>query len=409
MSIINPNEPNNVAFVVQKNLCCGCGACSLVCKEKCIKIFETPRLNEVIINESICTKCRLCLWVCTGYELYQNLINTQYDKNLPSDPGIIRSSFVAFAKDIDIRRRSASGGFVSGLALSLLGSDEIAAVSCIKEDPDRPLESIAFAARTTDDVKASMGSRYIPVSACLGIKELLSENKSFMFVGKPCEVSAIAKLKINLPSLRNRELITLSIFCHNTPYRGSLRELFKNYNLPTEGVMKIRFRGDGWPGTFVIEYENGKKFTLPYKEAWGKNLSKLEYVPVRCLLCNDPLGRDADISVGDPWGKEFAGERDGFSAVVLRTKLAEQIMDKVFSQGNLGKKEVTKEDILRYQHGVLNKIPTVPMWRNMYRISIGFPNIKLFLQEFYRNSGIRSKLRYCKWFVLFLKKQFYNY
>lgn len=403
------NEYENVAIVVRNKLCSGCGACSLVCSEKCIKIMETSCLNEVSIDESLCIKCHRCLRVCTGYGLYQSLRNTEADKALPSDPGTIKSSFVACAKDLDMRRQGASGGFVSGLGLALLELGEIKAVSCVKQDPARPMESIAFAARTGDEVKSAKGSRYMPVSACLGINDLLEENQPFMFVGKPCDVSAIAKLKRYLPPLGNRDFVTLSIFCHNTPYRRALRDLFKRYNLPIEGVKEIRFRGDGWPGNLVIGYENGEKFTLPYTEAWGKNLSKIEYVPVCCLLCDDPLGREADISVGDPWGKEFAGEKDGYSLVILRTKLAEQIMGKVMSFGNIEKHEVTTEDILRYQHGVLNKIPSVAMWRNMYRLLLNYYNIKLFWHEMIIIPGIKNKLRYCKWFVVMLKKMYTTY
>jgi coenzyme F420 hydrogenase subunit beta len=399
----------NVAAVVRQKLCCGCGACSLICSQKCIKIDETSCLNEVSIDETLCIKCQMCLCVCTGYELYQRLRNTEGDKGLPSDPGTIKSSFVACVKELDWRRRSASGGFVSGLALALLEVGEITGVSCIKQDPARPLESIAFAARSSDEVKSSRGSRYMPVSACLGINGLLAEGKQFMFVGKPCDVSAVAKLKKHLSILGNCNFITLSIFCHNTPYRRALTDLFKKYNLPMEGVKEIRFRGNGWPGNFVIGYENGKKFTLPYTEAWGKNLSKIEYVPVRCLLCDDPLGREADISVGDPWGKEFAGERNGYSLVVLRTKLAEQMMDKVNSFGNMEKHDVTTEDIFRYQQGVLNKVPSVAMWRNMYRLLLNYKNYKLIWHEMNIIPGIKNKLRYCNWLVILLKKRYLNY
>lgn len=404
----NHIKADNVAFIVNNKLCCGCGACVLVCNSKSITINRTRCLNEAKIDESICTKCHMCLSVCTGYELYKNLRNRDWDQQLSSDPGTMRCTFVSYAKDYDIRRQGASGGFVSGLALSLLGSKEIAAVSCVKQDPARTLESIAFAARTVNDVKSSMGSRYMPVSACLGIKDLLEENKPFMFVGKPCDVSAIVKLRKQLSTLVNRELITLSIFCHNTPYRIALSDLFKNYGLSNEGVKKIRFRGDGWPGSFVIEYENRKKFVLPYREAWGKNLSKLKYVPVRCLLCDDPLGREADISVGDPWGKEFARERDGLSLVILRTELAEKTMNRIFIQSTLEKHEITNEDVLRYQFGLLNKIPSVAMWRNMYRLTIDCFNIKLFIREIVNNSGIKQKLRYIKWFVVFFKKRRLN-
>jgi len=407
--MVKIKDPDNVGFVVNHKLCSGCGACSLVCKSNCIKVIETECLNEVTINEDLCTKCHLCLSVCTGYELYKNLRNTDWDQKLPSDPGTMRSTFVSCAKDYEIRRQGASGGFVSGLALTLLESKAIAVVSCVKQDPEKPLESVAFAAKTTNDIKSSMGSRYMPVSACLGLKDCLAEEKPFMFVGKPCDISAMGKLRKQLPALGNRDCLTLNIFCHNTPYRRALSDLFKNYGLSKEGVKKIRFRGDGWPGSFVIEYENGEKFILPYREAWGKNLSKLKYVPVRCLLCDDPLGREADISVGDPWGKEFASERDGLSLIILRTELAEETMKEIFSQATLEKQEVTEEDVLRCQFNLLNKNPSVAMWRNMYRITLDSFKFKLFMQEIINSSGIKPKLRYVKWFVLFCKKRWFNF
>ena len=37
-----------------------------------------------------------------------------------------------------------------------------------------------------------------------------------------------------------------------------------------DAPVKLKYRGDGWPGLFKAEWKDGRSFTLNYNESWGK-------------------------------------------------------------------------------------------------------------------------------------------
>jgi len=98
----------------------------------------------------------------------------------------------------------------------------------------------------------------------------------------------------------------------------------KSLQVPTPEVTMVRYRGEGWPGTFKVKYGNPPHDeSLSYAESWGRLSS---YRSLRCHLCPDGTGSVADISCGDAWHEFENSGNPGMSIIVVRSPRGQEIL-----------------------------------------------------------------------------------
>ena len=91
--------------------------------------------------------------------------------------------------------------------------------------------------------------------------------------------------------------------------------------------MKEAIKTDIKKGKFIVVFKNGDKISFPVKE-----LDKI--IPSGCEYCIDFSGVESDVSVGS------VGSKDGYSSVVVREKIAKDVLDYIFE-----KKYAIKDDV----------------------------------------------------------------
>jgi coenzyme F420 hydrogenase subunit beta len=155
-----------------------------------------------------------------------------------------------------------------------------------------------------------------------------------VFIGKPCDAAAVSLLRRKRPALDKKLGLVLTFFCAGTPCTQGTLDLLKRLEIPLEEVRHIRYRGNGWPGTFTVRYGSDElEKTLTYEESWGV-LEKYRK-SFRCHLCPDGLGELADISSGDAWHR-YPGEKDrGRSLVIVRTPRGREAIRRAVTSGYL--------------------------------------------------------------------------
>ncbi|WP_396349816.1 Coenzyme F420 hydrogenase/dehydrogenase, beta subunit C-terminal domain [Gordonia amicalis] len=254
------------------------------------------------------------------------------------------AAYSARATDPEVRRASSSAGVLTALQeyLLLTGAERALAVGQDQHDPTRSAPAVIT---TATDLKKTAGSRYAPV-ASLDNPEVLSEGS--VFVGKPCEASALAKI-CDLKGLKAP--VTLSFFCAGTPSHEATLQVLKELDCDPEAVSSVRYRGDGWPGEFRAVSETGTA-TMSYTRSWGQYLGR--DVQWRCKLCVDGTGADADISVGDLWDVDAKGypifdEAEGNSVVIARTPRGVQIVHDAANAGFISIKAVDPDEAIKVQ------------------------------------------------------------
>lgn len=363
-----------IDWVVKKQLCSGCGACVVACPHNAIELIEED-YNKPYLTNNLCKECGICIDVCPGVLLYNRILHSTKDVRDYAQGNILRS-VLGFSKDNELRLNASSGGLISSILIKLLEMKQIDGAIVVKSGSF--ISNDVFIAISKEDIIEAKGSRYSPVSMCMGLDELKNLKGKFAFVGKPCEIEACNRMSHKLTWLKEKIVIKIAIFCHHTPPYSQSLKLINFLNIDRNDVKNIQYRGNGWPGKITIELKNSEKIGLPYRIGWDKILSKK--INTRCLLCDDPLGRFSDISVGDPWGYQCNEEEYGRSIALIRNRVGEGIVDKL--DNTILEELDNNNTVWDFQPGLTEKLSSLKIRRKAYLVV--FERNKL-TRKYYKN------------------------
>lgn len=245
--------------------------------------------------------------------------------------GPYRSILTGHATDDAVRFVGSSGGFLTALSQFALREGLVDAVVTVQAGgSDHPLANPIQVIDDPDALLAAAGSRYGPSSPLVRIGQLLDDGRRFLFIGKPCDVSALRQLGRFDSRVAERFPIALSFFCGGVPSLAGSEKVIEAMGLAPADVGAFRYRGNGWPGKARAETRDGRSAEMDYGTCWGGYLSK--HVQFRCKICPDAVGGVADIACADAW---FGGEtgypqfedRPGRSLVMVRSEAGERLLD----------------------------------------------------------------------------------
>jgi len=327
----------SIQDVVDWGLCIGCGACFYACAKGSVRLPDVASLGiRPRFDRAACANCNECLDFCPGFFLDASLGAEESGDSYDHHPLVGRSLEVweGYARDGELRHRASSGGVLSALASYCLEREGMSLVLHTGMHPTRPWMNQTVVSRSRHDVLAHCGSRYAPASPCDGLASIEQSERPCVFIGKPCDAAAVSRLRRKRPGLDEKLGLVLTFFCAGTPCTQGTLDLLRRMEIPQEAVRHIRYRGNGWPGTFTVRYgDAGLEKTLTYEESWGV-LEKYRK-SFRCHLCPDGLGELADLSSGDAWHR-YPGERDrGRSLVIIRTPRGRETIRKAAEAGYL--------------------------------------------------------------------------
>jgi len=341
---LGEHNMENVRIVYSKGLCTGCGTCFAACPVSAIKIIKDKYRGIYIpeVNDDICTKCGLCLKVCPGYSVDFEKLNAEIFGKQPDDIwlGNYINCYLGHAKNYEIRYESSSGGLITALLVFALEKGIIDGALITRMKEDEPLEPEIIIAREKEDIISAMGSKYCPVPANIGLKEILKEKGKFAVVALPCHIQGLRKFEMINKELRDKIILRFGLMCSKTPTFLGTEYFLQKKGIKKENVKKIRYRGKGWLGSITILLKDGNEKTYPRvpQKLSDKilHLSSFHYSfsHPRCLLCCDHNNEFSDISFGDPRLPELIKkEKIGKSLVVSRTEIGEEILEKARMSG----------------------------------------------------------------------------
>jgi coenzyme F420 hydrogenase subunit beta len=325
---------DNVRDVVKWRLCVGCGACAYICPEK--KIGLADKINEGIrpvLHEIRCKSCSECLRICPGLEISKNSFGrVDLLSELRSGWGDILEIFEGYATDSDVHYKGSSGGVASAIALYCVEKGKMHGILHIGADDKQGWMNKTVLSRNRLDLLSRTGSRYSPASPCDDLDQVESAPRPCVFIGKPCDVSALRKAQTLRNNLDNKVGVTIGIFCAGTPSTMGSIELFNLLKIEPIKVAEVRYRGMGWPGMFMVRLKGDKtpSHKMTYMESWG---FLQRYRPFRCYLCPDGTSEFADISCGDPWYRKPQEGEAGSSLVLVRTDKGRKIIQGAIKEG----------------------------------------------------------------------------
>lgn len=315
--------------VLRGKLCSGCGLCAGV-SEGAVALELTPPgflrprqtapltdRQEAVIAGS-CPGLVVARWDREGGEI---------------DPawGPHRRILTGHATDDAVRFVGSSGGMLTALSQFALRERLVDAVVTVQAGGgEAPLANPVQVIDDPAALMAAAGSRYGPSSPLVTVAQLLDDGRRFLFIGKPCDASALRRFGRFDERVAERFPYILSFFCGGVPSLAGSERVIEAMGLAPADVGAFRYRGNGWPGKARAETRDGRSAEMDYATCWGDYLSR--HVQFRCKICPDAVGGVADIACADAW---FGGEsgypqfedRPGRSLVMVRTEAGERLVD----------------------------------------------------------------------------------
>jgi len=339
-------DRNAIQTVVDRKICCGCGACTVICPTSCIDFVYGERFNFPRVDAETCTHCGKCLEVCPSAFLLKGT-----DPGFSDEPAKASyDCYLIHSKDDGIRLDASSGGFITGMILHLMGKGLADGGIVARCEGENPLVAESFIATDRESLLSARASKYAPVSSCTVLTEVLKRLGRYVFVGTPCMIEALTKLQERLPKLRERIVLRIGLVCAGMASRLSTKAYIEeDGGVSIADVRRICYRGNGWPGRFRVFGENDK--LLMDRPLLGGSL--IHVVPrdhyLRCWNCLDHWGRFADIAVSDPWTDEMVNmERKGRSAIMVRTERGKEFVRSAIDRGDMIADAITVQDMLGF-------------------------------------------------------------
>lgn len=323
------------ATTAKASLCIGCGICRAACP--CGAISMRPGRDLVarpVLDKSKCTSCGLCAKFCPNAPdkisaMAERAATTRGSQPI-APPGAEAQCFLAWdAADPAGRKRSASGGVTTAIALKLLEDKKIDAVIHARRILSGRGESHGAAAvsRAAEEVNAGRGSVYEPIDFSDALLSLKDGERCFM-TGTPCVIRGAKALFAEHPRFRGMQLYTCALVCsHNvTPqfadYFADRKCIAKDARYTVDFRDKTGIKDAGnYNSRFIAEDGKDILRSNRYKNGYTVLWRSYAFAVPACCKCPDFWCVEADISVKDAWGrKEWIADPLGKSVVIIRSE-----------------------------------------------------------------------------------------
>ncbi len=310
--------------MIQESSCIGCQACVEFCSRKALSFhYNEWGEGRVIVDSDKCNNCGLCELHCPSKVNKFNIASrnvyaaiSRKNHSVGSSGGVFYELASQFIKE---------GGVVFGASfdttLKLKHSKATDLSELIKLCKSKYLHS-------------DMSGIYTEISNCLksGLK--------VMFVGTPCQVSAVKNIFLEK---YNKQLVLVDFLCHGTGTQKIFDICIKNEEKKRNGKIinfsfKAKSRNIGHSFKYELLREGKKKlvkgynFEFPYYNSYLKYNIFNEY----CYKCkytrNERVG---DITLGDFWGIQKYNRKlkdwKGVSMISVNTPNGKELFDKIKS------------------------------------------------------------------------------
>lgn len=373
------------------DLCTGCGLCESVNNVKLIKddkgflrpAVDKSNLDNVEFLDQICP--------ASGKQC----------KDFSGDIwGNYKSVYLGHSSDPQIRYKASSGGAISAILLYLRDRNLVDGIIHVRENKEKPIESLATCSITKHEIIENSGSRYCSTATLSQVSDYLKDSKKYALVGKPCDITAIRNyLEIN-KELEGKFPYLISFFCAGAPSENANNKLLETIGCSKDDCANLKYRGNGWPGYATAIDKSGNLHRTSYQEAWSKILGR--DIRLICRFCLDGIGESADISCCDAWyydeeaKRPIFSEREGRNLIFARNQIGKNIIEAAIAAGYIElSEEVFAMSKLKHIQGYQYH-RRATMRFGLLGMKIGMRSIPKYninlLKLYEKNINLRSKL-----------------
>ncbi len=252
-------RPNNIHAVLKSGLCIGCGICAYSDAIGTMGYSERHAQSiPVLTKQNDSNRAAFALCPGKGYDLIADsdvLFNqAPYDLDL----GHVYSSCAAHANDKDVLTKASSGGVMAQIAIFLLERHLVDRVLVTHFHYGPSPRTACILASTRREIINSQGSKYCPVDLSLAVREIKTGNFKVAVLGTPCQIAGIRNIEKHDPLFSAKVVIAISTFCGGIKSYHNVDLLARRHGIEPSNVTSFRFRGNGQPGSLLIQDRHGK-------------------------------------------------------------------------------------------------------------------------------------------------------
>jgi len=304
-----------------KKTCTGCGLCSEICVQKCIKmrVNSDGFLYPCIENEELCVNCGLCNKKCP-------LNNSKFND-------YVKKVYAVQHKDKDTLKKCASGGAFTSLVNYII---DLGGSVCGVAEIDGKVKFIVT--NKKEELEYICGSKYYQCSISEEIYKEIRERckkEKVLFSGTPCQVSAIKNF---LDNKLKTNLITLEILCQGVPSEKVVRKFYEiKEKKNSSKIIKHFFRSkDYYVGRNYLNkyvYDNGKiEYEIGGDDPLSLSFQRQIFLRESCYNCKfSKEERVADFTAGDLWDYNLKNRNinfeDGVSVLIANNEYSNSIIN----------------------------------------------------------------------------------
>ncbi|MDM8561988.1 Coenzyme F420 hydrogenase/dehydrogenase, beta subunit C-terminal domain [Candidatus Marithioploca araucensis] len=230
---------------------------------------------------------------------------------------------MAYSSDDGVRYSASSGGFCKSFLWYLVDLDEGIDEAIITRTGSKhsPLIPEVIATKKREDIFSTRtNSVYAPTNPISVLKDL-DPSKGYVFTGLGCHVRNLRLLQRR--GIAKNVKLVVGLLCSHTPNINIVKQLFEKLNLNEKDVIKIEYRGNGWPGGFTAYMKNGSTKYVSSKHYFPNDLNN---APQCCKSCSE-VSKEADVVVCDPWRIiSPRNEYNGKTLVLCRNVMADRLV-----------------------------------------------------------------------------------
>ncbi|MHA1714712.1 MAG: Coenzyme F420 hydrogenase/dehydrogenase, beta subunit C-terminal domain, partial [Promethearchaeota archaeon] len=332
------------------SICCSCGTCEGICPQCAIKMKLDPAGRKIIpdVNSDKCNNCGICLSACPAIYVYKSSKNNSFFNSFDLFLGKFQDVQVGHIKDLNVRIRSQSGGFISALTYQLLKTGNAPAITAAVSTQKNPFIPEPRLITRLPDLAHITGSKYAPVPMNILIPRIINETKKTCYIGTPCQVlGLLLAMKKGKPALKNRIYLIIGLSCGGMLNLKFIDEVLRIAGVEREQVALFKYRDKsarGWPGDISITLKNGQ---TKYISRQTRLKLKNKYLMKLCRNCYLKMNPTTDITCGDAWG--FSKSYLGDSLVITRTPRGERALQDLKQAGSFISRKVHPADVIIHQ------------------------------------------------------------
>lgn len=348
----------SIELIVKNDLCTGCGVCISEDMSKQAKMiwnnngFLVPELGVDSTQEKMIKVCPFFKDQKNEDELGDSFLKSDFVKKNPK-LGYFSNLYIGFSNEF--RETSSSGGIATYVFKELLEKKIVDYLFIVKEKNGEYCYQFFSDYK---DITAISKTRYIPVTMSQLFEQISNIPGKVAISGVACFVKAIRLKQLYNPELKEKIPFIVGIICgglkskHYTDFLAQSAGCFAEYDSAQYRVKN--------KNSYALDYkfscsekDNNRIHMVEMKklgDMWGTGLFKSN----ACDFCDDVVTELADISLGDAWLDPYHNDGLGNSVIIVRSRLANNIISNGIKNKIIYAKEVTEDMVIESQKGSYN-------------------------------------------------------